>query len=252
MSVKIEKPVSKFEDFDDEVQAGTLHLCDSCSFQTDDLEEFIEHLETSFPHQLTCLVCPEKFPRKVSLRKHYQEAHGYASAMKTIACDVCKFRAPCKEIILQHKFDKHVVNVYSCINCDSSYNHSLEFLDHMRTHSDLLSLKTGQKIEKREDKYLECNECDYKSNVKANMQRHKMKHHSNKFNCKAVGCNFKGLNNSDLLRHTVKIHRNEKRRLVPVKPKDLSPKETVAYICDACFCVLPSVDALMLHKKNSH
>jgi len=252
MSVKSEKILRKFEDFDEEVQAGTLHLCDNCSFQTDDLEEFIGHLKTSFPHYLTCLVCPEKFPRKVALRKHYQEMHGYVSAMKTIQCDVCKFRAPCKEIILQHKFEAHVVNVYSCITCDSSYNHSLEFLDHMRNHSDLLSLKTGQKIEKREAQFLKCNECDYKTNVKFNLQRHKIKHHSEKYNCKMEGCQYKGTTNSDLLRHTVKIHRNEKRRLVPVNPKDVSPQETVAYICDACFCVLPSVNDLMIHKKANH
>ena len=269
--VKIKKE-NYFEDEDE----STLHICDHCSFQTDDLEDFVDHIQSNTPHSLTCLSCPSEFQKKMQLVKHYQLKHGF---QQSISCDSCKYQASSKEVLQKHKFTTHVKNVYSCETCGFFYNTSEEFLYHLYIHTDHLhSVKTGQKIGKRERydvkkddkrqqrrisyaKYNEseekwyCNTCEFKTEMKYSIHRHYIKHHTDQYKC--TECEHRSTGKTELASHKLRMHSSERKtmrqkKLVPMKPEEAAQQQTVAYICDTCFVVLPSLPDLLQHRNINH
>ena len=255
-----EKPkVPKVEDvkkikpemFEDE-EAGTLHLCDHCNFQTEDLDDFIDHVHNNLPHVQFCLQCPAEFYKKAPLLRHYEERHG---SKLFISCESCRFQALTKEALQKHKFTSHVKNEYSCLNCNYFFDSSDEFVAHLQTHG-FEKIKTGQKIARIENRggakkggrkpgpkpklgpdssprprggtvpewtqhatldgegNLQCNHCQYKSGTRFNISRHYAKHHSQLYKC--TECEYRGACKFDLVRHSV-VHGKEKTKQVQIK-----------------------------------
>ena len=238
----------KYEDND--TTADTLHLCDGCAFQSEELEDFIDHVESNNPHYLKCIKCNTEYPQKAQLKKHYEAEHGQVSNLK---CESCRFKCFSKELLYAHKFSTHLSSVYTCITCDKTFKSALDFMWHLKWHGkEIFTLKTGQKVEKvvKVEESINCQTCDYKTHHILNMKRHIAKHHSVRFKCKE--CYFNGVTKADLLKHTLRIHKKEKRKMVCVNPKDIDPSDTVAYICDKCFAMLPSLELLMSHKEAGH
>ena len=105
------------------------------------------------------------------------------------------------------------------------------------------------------DGILQCNSCDYKTNIKHSMKRHFVKHHLQQFKCQ--DCGYKGHSQSDLLKHIDKVH--TKSNLVAVqtsvqKKLDFGSSESnrISYICNLCFLVAPSPEILAKHKEYKH
>ena len=277
----------KRETYFEEENESTLHICDHCTFQTDDLEDFMDHIQSNLPHGLTCPSCPAEFQKKAQLTKHYQNKHHYQiknglQPTPSINCDSCNYQAVCKENLQKHKFTTHVKNVYSCVTCGYFYNTSEEFLQHLYIHSDHLhTVKTGQKIGKRnkrdrnepkiddkrkkvrieyakyneDDGKLQCNTCDFKTEMRYNMQRHYIKHHTELYKC--TECQYHATGKTELASHKLRMHSSERKtmkqkKLIPMKPEEAAQQQTVAYICDTCFVVLPSLPALLQHRNINH
>ena len=242
----------------DEDSKDTLHICDKCSFQTEDLERFIDHVSKRMVHELVCLICSRKFIQKSHLKKHYKKEH---KKEKKINCNSCLFKAISQEELQTHKFKLHISNIYSCITCDLKCEKSEYFVKHLHSHKSLEGIRTAQKISKKENNdtlleggLLKCKDCDYEAERNVNMKRHKIKHHSDKFKCKE--CEYNGTHQKDLMRHHLKIHSKENKRLVPISKSTMEKmtkrSRSVAYACDLCFTVLASEITLTQHKRIKH
>ena len=70
------------EKTDDEVN-DAFHICDQCSFQTDDLEYFTFHVLEE-KHQYSCITCSLKVSNPSNIRKHSLRLHGM---IKSLNCD---------------------------------------------------------------------------------------------------------------------------------------------------------------------
>ena len=211
----IDAPVEEEED--------VLHICDGCSYQTENLQEFLTHVEENSPHQHSCLSCKLRYKRKDSLTRHLKAVHRKREYQ---TCDSCNFKALTVESLQEHKFSIHLSNAYSCINCELSYRFSAEFAAHLKSHPSLRGVKTAQKIErksfqKKEDgtKFIyvdypvseqtfRCNKCEYKSNTRNNLQKHVMRHHKKTFKCDH--CPYAGSNKIELLKHKSRVHEKQK------------------------------------------
>ena len=153
-TIVTEEPINtiKHEYLEDMDEGGTLHLCDHCTFQTEDLEDFMDHVQNNIPHSLKCLQCTKIFFSDKELKKHCTNTH--RNRMKLyVSCETCRYKALSKESLQQHKFATHVNSVYSCNTCGYYYQSSEGFLEHLVTHPNLEELETGQKIQKKEREY---------------------------------------------------------------------------------------------------
>ena len=210
--------MSQFEPEAPEEFESVLHICDKCSFQSEDIEDFIEHVLNE-PHLLTCLQCSTRVARPLHLRKHYGSMHGSA---RTIQCDDCTYKADSRELLHIHKFVKHISNVYSCITCNQYYSHSNKFCEHLKTHPEPTKIKTGQKILKRnflseghvEGNQFYCDRCPYLTDGERNLLNHISKYHKKDFKCDK--CDFAARNSSNLRDHIQGNH------------------EKITYYCDQC------------------
>ena len=126
---------------DDEVN-DVFHICDQCSFQTDDLEYFTFHVLDE-KHQYSCIACSLKVSKPSNIKKHSLRLHGM---IKSLNCDECVFKAHSKELLHRHRFKAHISDTYSCLTCNKNYNKAALFCQHMRTHLKENNIKTGQRI----------------------------------------------------------------------------------------------------------
>ena len=259
------------------LEEAVLHLCDGCSFQTDVLEDFVDHIDNEIlkesshsshgSHTQTCLLCGEKIGRKKHLKSHYASAHG---KIKTLFCSECSFSSFSKELIHSHKFTKHISNQYTCRTCSStqpnevtSFNTSVLFREHLRSHRNICQVKTRQKIEKKIGKksdaqigftkdgiLLSCSECEYTCTKHHNLLRHRREKHKKLIPCSQ--CSFNAVTPNDLIKHTNRTHKNMTKDL----QKEIFEKNNISYdpqnTCDICFILKRNETEVMEHKKSKH
>jgi len=255
-SISTESKKDDKEKIDDEVK-DVFHICDQCSFQTDDLEYFTFHVLDE-KHQYSCITCSLKVSKPGNLKKHSLRQHGM---MKYLNCDECAFKAQSRELLHSHRFKAHISNTYSCVTCNKSYDKAAIFCEHMRTHLKENNVKTSQNILKIKvsDREVHCPECPYLTSDKRNLVFHHRKHHGIQFLC--TKCEFRGRSKGELEEHTGSKHEgalficelceyrtNIKRSLTKHKLKIHDKK----YSCDKCgFCAV-STYALNEHIKGVH
>ena len=213
----------------EEEEEDVLHICDGCSYQTENLHEFLTHVEENTPHQHTCLSCKLKYRRRDSLTRHLKAVHRKREYQ---TCDSCNFKTLTVESLQEHKFSIHLSNAYSCLSCGLSFRFSVEFAAHLKSHPSLRGVKTAQKIERKSlqkkvdrkeaqpseakliyvdypvsDQTFRCNKCEYKSNTRNNLQKHVMRHHNKTFKCDH--CPYAGSNKIELLKHKSRVHEKQ-------------------------------------------
>ena len=217
------------EEEEEEEDSEVLHICDGCSYQTENVSNFVSHVEENDPHHHhSCLACSRKYKIKSSLSRHISQAH---RNIKFVTCESCDYKTYSVESLQEHKFSSHLSNVYSCLNCEDTFDSSALFVKHLKSHPSLRGIRTGQKIVKKSGNpenpsrkeaklvYVDfsanqlsfkCKNCEYRSNSKNSLQRHFMRNHNKTFQCKQ--CPFKGSYKTDLWKHTTKAHGREKRQ----------------------------------------
>ena len=259
---------------EEEEEDSVLHICDGCSFQTEDLSEFLFHIEDNVPHQQTCQTCQRKCKSGAALKKHLTVHQN--EERKLLPCQNCQHKALSVESLQSHQFSCHLNNVFSCVSCGYFYTKRDKFAEHLRSHSSLEAVKTAQKIVKKQNNQVrknpslnppgtklvyvdtspsadsfKCRQCEYKSNTRNNLQRHFRKQHTKTFQCSK--CPYTGSCKSEILTHTRKIHVSETDRrrpnVVETTGPDNIPDSSRGYVCDVCFLVKTSFEECERHKK---
>ena len=213
-----------------------LHICDRCAFQSEDLEDFMDHVLYE-PHFLTCIKCAAKLAKPWHLKKHYRNEHG---SVQYIKCDDCKYKAESKELLHSHKFSVHISNVYTCISCNQYYSFSNKFSEHIKSHQDPTKVKTGQKIlkrkialeEKRKPEQSHCDQCTFVTNTEKNLSLHTMKYHDKSF--KSDECEFSSKKSTDFKSHGDQMHNG------------------IVHACDQCMYTTPLKRSLAQHIFKEH
>ena len=267
--------VEEVREEEEEEEDSVLHICDGCSFQTEELSEFLVHIEANLPHQQTCLSCQRKFNPLAALKKHLIVHQTERRSL--VSCQTCRYKALTAEALQTHQFTCHLSTVFSCVSCGHFSSKTDKFAQHLRSHHSLVGVKTAQKIVKRQSQQVrkdprpregtklvyvdtpsssdsfKCRECQYKSNTRNNLQRHIRKHHTKTFQCSQ--CPYTGSCKSELLRHTRTSHATQKDGQRPNSDKIVEMVDSSqVYVCEVCFVVQTSFEEyeghLRVHRRQ--
>lgn len=160
----------------------TEKMCSKCSkiFKSKRRKRLHEKYCGSKP-SFKCNYCTWAFRYKGSLRIHVKTVH---IKPKLFKCDDCSYTTLNVKQLKKHQFFTHSLidpnNYHKCSKCPKKYKRKAD----RNNHEKICGVEPN----------LRCNDCDYKTNIKRNLQLHIEKHHTEheqKFHkCKICKKNF--------------------------------------------------------------
>ena len=119
-----------------------------------------------------CSICNMKFKSKEGLTTHNKIKHSDGEA-KDLYCKLCDLRFTNETNLKRHIKSKHGKEDYICLHCMKVFEFKSEFLQHQKDFKHIAH--RARNIEKKDA--FSCPYCDFKTNRKDNLARHKRLKH---------------------------------------------------------------------------
>lgn len=227
------------------------YFCSHCSFKSKRKNHFLKHCQLhDKPQKLyMCGQCDFKTIRISTLRRH-ELVH---SEDKLLLCDLCPYKTDDPKFLAKHHSLKHSGNkLIKCNQCDYSSGSQREFRKHALTHKP-----------NKPTTVWNCDQCSYKSRLKAHLQRHINDVHSSQrpFLCHYCGKCFK--RHDTLKQHKIThgeisaVHTCDQCGKVSTCASQLKEHMSVhtvlrPYLCDQCGASFKTKSNQRKHIKTLH
>ena len=222
-----------------------LFQCDICPFQTKSNQLFYRHQEEHAKPTVKCLKCGQETGTRMEMKKH-RKTHVTTKTRKVYTCETCGFEP--ENTLKRDERRQQQMRSHSCdtIKCTlCDYQSQLKF-----------NIDKHKKIEHGGlPKIAYCTTCEYKSNKKGNVDKHiQTVHEGLRIICPI--CNKKYTQDSDLRQHIASAHdiitprlRKEVVKCETCGFKNTSDKDKTFnnHLCEKVRCNFCSFDS---HFKN--
>ena len=180
------KYTAHLEDHQNVVHEGVIIGCpvEGCSSRFTNRSNIGDHIKRMH-HEKTfkCLECDYVAKTQRTLRVHFGLHHG----VKYFACEFCDFKAGFQFVISRHTRKKHAgeltedqqksLNIQTCQNCGFKSNKS-KITEHLK---DGCNRDSYYKKGKPTSNPLTCEKCDYVTEYKGNLRKHRKLHENNSY-----------------------------------------------------------------------
>ena len=119
-------------DLEKEEDKEKAYACTQCEFKTQDIKEFLNHINTH------------------KMRKNVM-----------LSCEFCHFKTSCKTILKEHNKSHNIVSVenpFTCERCQAQFKRMKDWIYHLKTH--------------KSEKIYKCERCDFKTAYKNSLRKH--------------------------------------------------------------------------------
>nr|CAI5823495.1 unnamed protein product [Callosobruchus analis] len=160
-------------------KTGKTFKCTECSYKTTVKRNLQRHLSMhpKFPSNCTlfrCIHCNNSFKKKISLDDHVVKNHpSFISSVtaKLYECTKCNYKTVLNGLFVRHGSIHHNDNEprIPCSSCEASFAKKVSLDEHIvKKHPGFIT-SVFRKI-------YECGNCDYKTTIKCNLNRHTSTH----------------------------------------------------------------------------